>query len=112
MTSKVVRKKCVYISGPMTGMPEFNFPAFNKASKEWKLAGWEVRNPADKGEIKGWTWEDYLRYDIIDLAACDAIAQLPGWSKSRGAKLESYIAKKLGIAHYNAITMEVKWVSI
>lgn len=109
---KVRRNKCIYISGPMTGMPEYNFPEFNRITKEWRAEGWEVRNPAEKGELDGWEWEDYLRYDLIDVAQCDSLAQLRGWSKSRGAKLEYYVAKKLGLTIYDAYSKEVKWALI
>lgn len=37
----------VYIAGPMTGLPEYNFPAFHAAAKAWRDAGWEVLNPAE-----------------------------------------------------------------
>jgi uncharacterized protein DUF4406 len=37
----------IYISGRMSGLPEFNFPAFHKAAADWRAAGWEVVNPAE-----------------------------------------------------------------
>lgn len=112
MTKKVKQANTCYISGPMTGLPEFNFPEFNKIAQQWRDKGWNVRNPAEKGEVAGWEWEDYLRYDLIDVAQCDSMAQLKGWSGSRGAKLEFYVAKKLGLTIYDAYTMEVKWALI
>ena len=38
--------KRIYISGPMTGMPEHNFPAFHAAADRLRKAGWSVVNPA------------------------------------------------------------------
>ena len=96
-----LRKPIMYVSGPMTGLPEFNFPAFNIVADEFRAAGWEVRNPADKGIIDEWTWADYLRYDLREISECDAIYTLPGWRESKGARLEMHVASELGIEWLN-----------
>lgn len=85
-----------YISGPMTGIPEFNFPAFHTKAYELRKQGIEVVNPAEHEEDPNKEWSDYLRKDIRLLMDCDAIHMLPGWRKSRGARLEHYIAVELG----------------
>ena len=85
----------LYLSGPMTGRPAHNFPAFNAAEKELRSAGYEVANPADKGLLDGWEWADYLRHDIVQLLNCDGVATLPGWRSSKGALLEVHIARQL-----------------
>jgi hypothetical protein len=90
----------IYISGPMTGIPEFNFPAFNAAAERLRAEGHAVVNPAEldvQDAGKAMEWADYLRRDIKALMDCKAIALLPGWDKSRGATLEHYIATKLGM---------------
>lgn len=87
----------LYVSGAMTGMPEFNFPAFNRAAEQLRLLGYEVENPADKGIIDGWTWSDYLRYDLKALMDCQGVAMLPGWPGSKGARLEFHVATELGM---------------
>lgn len=97
--------RSVYISGPMTGMPNFNFPAFNEAAAAWRANGWEVLNPAE--EFDGRTdmeREQYLRCDIENLLKVDGIALLPGWADSKGARLELAIAQELGLSIYNAHT--------
>jgi len=86
----------VYIAGPMTGLPEFNFPAFNAMAAVLRADGWHVENPAEHGHVDGAEWADYLRYDISRLSTCSAMMLLPGWSSSRGARLEVSIAKELG----------------
>jgi len=86
----------IYVSGPMTGYEAYNFPAFDAKSEELEAEGWDVENPAEKGEVDGWDWADYLRYDIRKLMDCDAIYMLKGWRSSRGADLEHAIAKALG----------------
>lgn len=87
-----------YISGPMTGLPEFNFPAFHAKAAELRQAGVDVINPAEHDEAPDLPWQVYLRKDIKMLMDCDTIHMLPGWRKSRGARLELLIALKLGFA--------------
>ena len=89
-------KKRVYISGPMTGRPQYNRPAFFAMEKRLKALGFSVLNPA------GWpeqpTWEDYLRVDLAMLSRyADAIMLLDGWEHSRGARTEAAMARGLGL---------------
>ena len=88
--------KKIYVSGPMTGMPKHNFPAFYKAERELKDQGFKVFNPARNERNDKFTWEDYLRKDIKKLCECDHIYMLNGWENSRGAQLELHIAHRLG----------------
>lgn len=88
--------KTIYISGPMTGLPDLNFPAFHAAASLLRAQGHEVRNPAEVGEEPGKTWEDYMRKDLRLLCDCDAIYMLPGYKNSRGACLELTVAERLG----------------
>lgn len=39
--------KRIYISGPMTGLPEKNFPAFNAEANRLRALGFDVVNPVD-----------------------------------------------------------------
>jgi hypothetical protein len=96
----------IYIAGPMTGLPDHNFPAFHAAADRFLEAGWEVANPADNfGGRTDLPREIFLRLDVILLAQCDAIAMLPGWRRSRGALLEWAIARELRLDVYDAETM-------
>lgn len=87
----------IYISGPMTGKPDLNRPAFNAKAAELRALGHEVVNPAELPEIPGGTWHDYMKADIKLLLECDAIYMLPGWVGSKGAALEYDIARDLGM---------------
>lgn len=91
------RKFKVYISGPMSGIVDHNFLAFNETAKRLKKCGFTPINPAKGGIIEGWSWSDYLRRDLAMLMEADAIIMLPGWSKSKGARLERHNAVELGI---------------
>lgn len=96
------RAKRIYIAGPMTGIEDFNFPAFNAAAQSLIEDGWHVENPADHGVVPGAEWEDYLAYDLTRLGTCGAIYLLPGWQASKGATLEVHIARALGMEVFTA----------
>jgi hypothetical protein len=97
--------KRIYIAGPMTGLPELNFPAFHAAAERFAEAGWQVSNPAlNFGGRTDLPREVYLRADVAMLAGCDAIALLPGWQQSRGATLEAVLAAELGLRFFDADT--------
>lgn len=89
----------VYISGKISGTKDFK-ERFAKAKKE-VLDGidkdCEIFNPADV-EVEGWSWSDYMKFDLCHLLCSDAIFMLKGWRRSKGARLERRIAKKVGIA--------------
>lgn len=91
--------KRIYLSGPMTGIPEHNFPLFNAETARLRGLGYEVVNPVEVNPDTGTTWEECLRRDLAELLTCDTIALLPGWQQSRGALLEWHVAVKLGFKH-------------
>lgn len=88
----------VYISGKITDDPNYK-QKFKNAELFLRLAGFEVVNPADQ-EVTGKPWNWYMRKDIKLLVKCGAIYLLQDWKESKGAKLEHYIAKKLGMKIY------------
>lgn len=93
--------KKIYLSGPMTDMPELNFPTFHAMTAQLRAAGHTVTNPAELNPDGG-SWNDCMRRDIAALMECDTVALLPGWHTSKGARLEAHIAERLGMAVVNA----------
>lgn len=88
----------LYVAGPMTGLPEFNYPAFFKAADQLKQVGIIPVNPARADGREGCRdWLDFMRESLKDLAVCDGIATLVGWEESRGAVLEVHIVRSLGL---------------
>lgn len=87
----------IYVAGPMTGLPEFNYPAFYAAAEQLTAAGHErVVNPAALGDGgTGRPWGFYMRQGIAGLLTCTDVALLPGWENSPGARLEVHIAQSL-----------------
>lgn len=88
----------LYVAGPMSGLPDFNYPAFFKAQRELEDVGYIVLNPARAEGRQGCkTWLDFMRASLLDIAECDGIAALDGWGSSRGAALECHIVRSLDL---------------
>ncbi len=87
----------VYLAGPMTGLPDFNYPAFNAEEKRIRALGYIVENPAVNMVYRGSPWETFMRDGIKRLMDCDILALLPGWERSRGANIERGLAITLGM---------------
>lgn len=88
----------VYVAGPMTGLPELNRPAFFAAEAHLMSLGAQVMNPAILPN--GWSHEAYMRIAIPMLMECEAVAFLPGWQQSSGARREFTRAQAFGLDLY------------
>lgn len=98
--------KRIYIAGPMTGLPEFNYPAFHAEAERLRALGYEVENPAENPDPQCGTWLGYMRMAIRQLMTCDAIALLPGWQWSRGARIERWLSGMLGFGVFIASNIQ------
>jgi len=81
--------KLAYISGPMTGLPNFNYEVFHKAEECLLAMGYSVKNPAKN--YGGDTTRQYAAYMKVDLPAAmgaDLIVLIGGADDSRGANRE------------------------
>lgn len=96
-------KKHLYISGPMSGLPDYNHPAFNEAARLLRAAGYQVTNPAEKALPITATWLQHMRADIRAMMDCDGLAILPGWQNSRGANAEINLAHSLGLDVFGVV---------
>lgn len=90
-------RKRVYVCGPMSGLPEKNYPAFNKAAQALRDKGYAVLNPVDIDHLipeDGHpTYDWFLRQTMRMLCDADAVALLPDWEQSTGAMVEWQFAK-------------------
>lgn len=90
-----------YIAGPMTGLPELNYPAFHRAAAALRAQGWQVVNPAENPPPNDDpTWDDWMAVSLPQVRAACLVVLLPGWEKSPGARDEHAEAEKHGIPAY------------
>lgn len=102
------QKPRCYVGGKMTGVPEYNFPAFFAASKFMEEQGYEAINPAKMDLHYGYTLEKLenltptefqeflkgaMKRDLDAIQGCDALVLLPGWESSKGARAEKAVAE-------------------
>ncbi|MGD9678409.1 MAG: DUF4406 domain-containing protein [Vulcanibacillus sp.] len=95
----------IYLSGPMTGLPNFNFHEFNRMANCLRRIGLDVINPAEIVS-KDKSWEDFMRTDIKELMRADKVAVLTGWQNSMGSRLEVAIAAALNMEVIDAYTLK------
>lgn len=97
----------LYISGPMTGIPHWNYPAFTDAAAELRAWGFNVISPheldqdAGKDPEASWTAADRREAIARDVEAvaklADGVAVLDGWAASFGARAEVAVASALSL---------------
>ena len=91
----------LYVAGPMTNYPEFNYPAFVAAAGWLYRLGYDVLSPTDSehentdsekyGKSKNW----YMRRALRMVTQADGIALLDGWENSEGVQQEIEVAQML-----------------
>lgn len=102
----------IYLAGPMTGLPRWNYDAFEEATARLRAAGHAVTSPHEMELADGfdpdapvaqYTKENLhraMRRDIQAVLQCEAVVLLDGWHLSRGAKLETDVAQAIGTPCY------------
>jgi hypothetical protein len=107
----------IYIIGPMKGIAEYNSPAFHEARGRLEDAGWLVVCPTRQNDVGGFdptgltgdedlddievqTPEVFERC-FLDVLRSDAVALLPGWARSEGARAEALVALLAGRRIYS-----------
>lgn len=121
--------KKTYLAGPMTGHANHNYPAFIAATADLRARGWDILSPheyeaqgitgdpdaasyyarvlasKDGLELVGKPYNAILARDVQCIADdCDGIIFLQGWERSKGARLEAFVALNWGYTkfwHYN-----------
>jgi hypothetical protein len=99
-----------YVLGPMTGYHDENRPAFKAATEILRRANYDVISPDELDEIDPVeiTWENCLRRDLAYLRLAGFGVALPGWEKSRGARLEATILHALGAPIFALVDGQLK----
>ncbi len=86
----------LYLCGPMSGYPGYNYEQFIVEEGSLIISGYEVLNPARNIPVTK-EWDAYIRMSIRQVTEVDGIATLHGWEMSAGAALEVHIAHALRI---------------
>lgn len=105
-------KPRIYITGPMTGLLLFNFPAFDAAHRQLSEMYPEcyIISPAniDRNYYPCHDWESntlparfclyrMLLVDLEALSRCCVLYALPGYENSKGSAVEIAFARALGM---------------
>lgn len=95
-----------YVSGPMSGYKDYNYPAFAKASAELRAMGRQVVSPHEHDlelevdisvPMQLETRYQLLTWDLATILTCKGVYFLQGWEKSPGATIEHGVARSLGL---------------
>lgn len=100
MGNHVVTK--IYLSGPISldgratpAQTSTYLGRFATACAKLRNMGFTVMNPCELSKQS--SWEAYMRLNIPDVCEAHVIAVLPEWQKSRGSRLEVFLAHELQI---------------
>jgi hypothetical protein len=98
--------RVAYISGPMRGYKEFNFPAFFEAEARLNVAGFVTINPAridtscPQPHVDS-ALDSYVARDLEAVKSLrpgtDVVVVLDGWAASKGATAEVAVAEWRGV---------------
>lgn len=88
----------IYIAGKITGDPYYK-AKFARAAADIADAGHTPINPAMQPE--GMSNADYMRISFAQLDSADAVAFLPDWEDSKGARIEHLLVEYTGKPTYD-----------
>ena len=116
--------KRIYIAGPMTGIRNYNFPAFFRAADSLRRNGFDSINPAQLDILEGdvtispsigsedgyvvalsptWDREKVMARDLDAVRTSDGVLLIDGWRKSLGALDEATCALDHHVPVYRGI---------
>ncbi len=95
----------IFISGKMSGEPDYNRPAFNRLADELKRLGFIPLNPAIFPD--GLTYDEYMTLSMAMLGMSDSVIMLPGWEESKGARIEYEYATQNRIEIHGAQSKDI-----
>lgn len=90
-----MKGQVIYISGPMTGLPNYNREAFFKKAMELRREGYTVLTPSVLPA--GLSDVAYMDICLAMVRSAEAVYMLSGWESSAGAVAEHALASKLAL---------------
>jgi hypothetical protein len=109
MTDTVPPTGAVFLSGPMSGRPDYNVPLFEEAAANLRSLGFHIISPVELfknafGEL--WLNQPrsaylYAAYAVLMDPHTHGIALLSGWEYSDGSFAEAVVAKSLELKFYH-----------
>lgn len=107
----------------MSGLPGYNFAAFDAATACLDFLGHDVVSPAEHDRqlypgiddtpeciagvpLDGLTYASVLGWDFKQIVDCDGIVLIPGWERSVGAQYELTVAKATGKRVFHLVTSD------
>lgn len=93
-----MKGRVIYLSGPMTGIKDLNYPRFNHVAQMLRDNRNVVYNPAEfahqgKFPIR----EAFAEYAAFITNRANTLYMLEGWHLSKGARAEWWLAYNCGI---------------
>lgn len=94
-TKNIDKTQTVYLSGPMTGLPDYNRAAFNMRAEAFRAAGYIVNNPAEISVTHGTSksYGFYFKRSMRMMLNSDVVYVFGDITESRGAQMEINVAK-------------------
>ncbi len=98
------KNKSIYISGPMTGIPDLNKANFDQAEDiiaDLKHISINPHKLVTKEQQLTGDWELFMKIDLTEMFKAGCLLMLPNWQISSGASWEFLNAKMLKIPVLN-----------
>jgi hypothetical protein len=83
------------LTGPMSGIPAHNAPAFEEATARLRQKGFDVLSPLDISKAGMPSLEGQMKA-FREVLECDGLILLPGWGRSEGTKAQVLLATRVG----------------
>ena len=93
----------IYLAGPMSGLPDFNYPEFERVARKLRADGLDILSSHECVNDTSTPWETCMKIDMKQMLDCDAIAVLSGWEWSRGATVEMLVATLLKFKRFRVV---------
>lgn len=98
-SQNIDKRQTVYLSGPMTGLADFNRAAFDMRAEAFRAQGYMVLNPADLSRRAGTDrpYMFYLKRALRMMLEADVVYVFGTIRHSRGVQTELRVAREVNM---------------